>query len=75
MTSNSKTKARPTIPSGGHDTISKVIQFFNQEKSSGSLKYLTGNATKRATTTTGKSRATTSNRRKDAEYTALTEKT
>jgi hypothetical protein len=70
-----KNQRRPTIQSGGHDIISKVMQFFNEEKSSGNLKYLTGNATKRATATTRKSKSTISNRRKEAPYKALAQKT
>jgi hypothetical protein len=60
MSSNSKTKARPTIPGGGHDIIGK--EFFDEEKSSGNLKYQTRNAKKRATATTRKSEATVPNR-------------
>jgi hypothetical protein len=75
MSSNSKTKARPTIPSGGHDIISKVMQFFNEEKTRGNLKYPTGNAMKRATATTTKFEATISNRRKAPPYKALEDKT
>jgi hypothetical protein len=33
MASNSKTSAKPTIPNEGRVIISKVIQFFKEEKS------------------------------------------
>jgi hypothetical protein len=58
MYSNPETKSRPAIHSEGRDIINKVLQFFDQEKSSGNLKLPIESATKRAAAATGKSEAT-----------------
>jgi hypothetical protein len=71
MSSNSETKSRPTIHSERHDIINKVIQFFNQEKSSGNLKLPTENASKRATAAMGKSEATICKIRKYATMASI----
>jgi hypothetical protein len=47
--------SRPAIHSEGYDITNKVIQFFNQGKSSGNLKFKITNATKCAAAATGKS--------------------
>jgi hypothetical protein len=71
MSSNSETKSRPTIHSEGRDIINKVIQFFDQEKSSGNLKHPIENATNRATAATGKSEAIICKIRKEATMASI----
>jgi hypothetical protein len=72
MSSNSETKSRPSIHSEGRYVINKVIQFFDQEKSSGNLKLPIENVTKRAAAAAmGKSEATICKIRKEATMASL----
>jgi hypothetical protein len=71
MSSNSETKSRPTIHSEGCDIINKVIQFFDQEKSSGNLKLPVENAPKRVAAAVEKSEATVCKIRKEATMASI----
>jgi transposase len=71
MSSTSETKSRPTIHSEGYDIINKVIQLFDQEKSSGNFKLTTETATARAAAEMGKSEATICKIRKETTMASI----
>lgn len=54
----SSRKKNHTIHSETQQIIANVIQFFDEEKSSGKFKYPVNNATKRAAAATGKAEST-----------------
>jgi hypothetical protein len=70
MSSNSKTKSRPTINRKGHDK-NTVIQFSDQKKLGGNLKFPIENARKCAAAERGKLEATIGKIRKEANIASI----
>ena len=66
-------KCRPTIHSEGRELISRIITFFDNEKSAGTLTFPIENATKRAAAATGKSEATICKIRKESALTSVSD--